>query len=467
MKLRHLLAALCALLSTLLAPPALAAASPTVVNVRIEGATETLFEGPIAVEPHGVLASSDTNPTPRPCDGINALDPGNVVPAPTPTSASADAMGLVGETFDGKWYPGFDDYFITRFGPDREAGAKSWGILVNDTFTSVGGCQYQLDGGDEVLWIYDAFGGRPDLALFPASETAGGRPLTATATLNQPFGVEVAAFEDSAEDAPSDHPGREGSTLFPHADVSPVMTSAKGFERVDTADPATVVTDAEGKAQITFTTPGWHRIKATVPGAAEEGSIRSNRLDVCVPAAGRSDCGALPPEDQVRTPPPTPGEGGSPGGGETGGGTGEGGGTGGTPGGDSPSGGSNPTGGGTSPTATGGGSSQPSGASPRPDPLRVSAPMLDRAKLRQGRLGVSWKVLDAGAGVRSWTIASQTVGRKQSPYVKRASGTSATSASLRLPPGHAYRLRFTIADALGRTSNLTLGKVVVPGGRRG
>jgi hypothetical protein len=466
MKLRHLLAALCALLSFLPALPTLAAASPTAVNVRIEGASETLFEGPLAVEPHDVLASSDTNPTPRPCDGINALDPENVVPAPTPTSASADAMALIGETFDGKWYPGFDDYFITRFGPDREAGGKSWGILVNDTFTSVGGCQYQLDEGDEVLWIYDAFGGRPDLALFPESEAAGGRPLTATATLNQPFGVEVVAFEDSQEDTPSEHPGREGSTLFPHADVSPVTTNAKGFERVDTADPATVVTDAEGKAQITFTTAGWHRIKATVPGAAQEEAIRSNRLDVCVPAMGRSDCGALPAEDQVRVPPSTGGEEGGPGSGEAGGGPGDGdggsGGSGGSPssgsGGDSPGGGSSPT---------GSGSSQPSGTAPQPGPLRVSVPSLDRAKLRQGRLGVSWKVLEAGAGVRRWTISSQALGAKPAPYVKRASGTTATSASVRLPPGDAYRLRFTITDTLGRTSMMTLGKVVIPGGRRG
>jgi hypothetical protein len=477
MKSRHLLAALCALLPILLALPPFAAASPTVVDVRIEGATETLFEGPLAVEPHGVLASSDTNPTPRPCDGINALDPGNVVPAPTPTSASADAMALIGETFDGKWYPGFDDYFITRFGPDREAGGKSWGILVNDTFTSVGGCQYQLDEGDEVLWIYNAFDGRPNLALFPESETAGGRPLTATATLGQPFGVEVVAFEDSAEDTPSEHPGREGSTLFPNADVSPVTTNAKGFERVDTADPTTVVTDSEGKAQITFTTPGWHRIKATVPGATQEEAIRSNRLDVCVPAAGQSDCGALPVEDQVRTPPPSAGEEGASGGGETGGGAGGNGGTGGSPGGPSsgpggespggPSSGSGSNSSGSGSSSAGGGSSQPNAAAPQPGPLRISVPKLDRAKLRQGRLGISWKVLDAGAGVERWTVSSQTLGRKGAPFVTRASGTTATAASLQLPRGHAYRLRFTITDAGGQSSNLMLGKVVVPGGRRG
>jgi hypothetical protein len=468
MKTRHLLAALCALLSFLLALPGLATASPTVVDVRIEGATETLFEGPLAIEPHGVLASSDTNPTPRSCDGVNALDPENVSPAPTPTAAAADAMALVGETFDGKWYPGFDDYFITRFGPDREAGGKSWGILVNDTFTNVGGCQYQLDEGDEVLWIFNAFDGRPHLALFPASETAGGRPLTATATLNQPFGVEVVAFEDSGEDIPSDHPGREGSRRFPNADISPVTTSAQGFEHVDTADPATVVTDAEGKAQITFTTPGWHRIKATVPGLAEEEAIRSNRLDVCVPAAGQSDCGSPPAEDQVRSLPTTGGgEEGAGGGGAGGGDDGAGGGDGGTgspSGGPSPGAGAGSASGGPNPAAAG--SSRPGSTPPRPDPLRVAAPKLDRAKLAQGRLEVSWKVLDAGAGVRRWTISSQTLGRQKARYVKRAGGTGGTSASLRLPPGHAYRLRLTITDALGRTSNVMLGKVVVPGGPR-
>jgi hypothetical protein len=93
--------------------------------------------------------------------------------------------------------------------------------------------------------------------------------------------------------------------------------------------------------------------------------------------------------------------------------------------------------------------------------------MLDRGKLKQGRVGVSWKVLEAGAGVRSWTIASQIVGAKKAPFVRRAGGTAATSASLRLPPGATYLLRFTIVDALGRSSDVTIGKVTVPGGGRG
>ena len=52
--------------------------------------------------------------------------------------------------------------------------------------------------------------------------------------------------------------------------MAPVVTDAKGFERVETASPATVTTDADGKASVTFDEPGWHRIKATVAGAGGE-----------------------------------------------------------------------------------------------------------------------------------------------------------------------------------------------------
>ena len=40
-----------------------AGAAPREVNVRIEGKSETLFEGPILTEGHDVRASSDTQGT--------------------------------------------------------------------------------------------------------------------------------------------------------------------------------------------------------------------------------------------------------------------------------------------------------------------------------------------------------------------------------------------------------------------
>src|SRR6201996_2375238 len=305
MRIRNLFATLCVAIPSLLLFSSVAEAAPTTVNVRVEGSTETLFEGPVSVTAHGVKASSDT--VERPCDGINSLDPWNTTPEPTATSSAVDAMSLIGETFDGQWYPGFDDYFIKRFGPDAEHGGKSWGIVVNNVFTSVGGCQYQLDAGDEVLMAFNAFEFRPILALFPADVSGGSQPLTATATLGEPFEVEVDSYEDDAEDTPPEHPERAGSSGFGGADVSPVTTNpVDGFEKVDVEDPVTVVTNSAGKASITFTTPGWHRIKATVPatapGVTEEKTIRSNRLDVCVPAVGQTGCGVLPADDEVRVP---------------------------------------------------------------------------------------------------------------------------------------------------------------------
>jgi hypothetical protein len=182
-------------------------------------------------------------------------------------------------------------------------------VLVNNVFTSVGGCQYELGAGDEVLWIYNAFESRPILGLFAASEhySSGVRPLTATAQLDQPFEVEVAAYDERGEGQPPAAPERTSKDTEPYegAMVAPVATSEKGFETVQLKSPEARSTNSEGKASITFTTPGWHRIMAGAPldVEEEEAAIRSNRLDVCVPAPGETGCGPLPAEDAVRTPP--------------------------------------------------------------------------------------------------------------------------------------------------------------------
>lgn len=282
-----------------------AQATPTLVNVRIEGKSKTLFEGPIEAEGHDVKASSDTQA--RPCDGTN--NHAHVTPGATPTASAVDAMRIIGETFDGRWYPGYDDYFLTRFGPDEQSITEGayWGVLVNNLFTSVGGCQYGLGPDNEVLWVYDAFKERPFLALLPvaAGYSSGVRPLTATAELGKPFEVEVINYADDKEDAPPSTPERTGSTPEPGARVSPVRTAANGFEKIETESSPSVVTDAQGKASITFTKPGWHRIKATiVTSQGMEVAVRSNRLDVCVSPEGQSACEEPPAEDQVRISPP-------------------------------------------------------------------------------------------------------------------------------------------------------------------
>lgn len=301
------------------AASAAVAGVPTAVNVRIEGRTQALFEGPILTEGHAVSSfrgdggSEVEDLAEHSCDGINELDPGNTGPGPTPTAAGTDATEEIGEaqTMGGQWYPGFDDYFVKQWGAEAEnaeADGRSWGVLVNNVFTNVGGCQYELSTGDEVLWSYNAFEFRPFLALFAtgASYTGGERPLTATASLGKPFEVEVLAYEDDGEDNPPAEPERAGASPLAGAVVAPVITSAKGFEKVEMESPAAIATDAEGKASVTFTSPGWHRLIAGAPVNAETGeeeAIRSNRLDVCVPPEGASGCGQLPGDDRLRVPP--------------------------------------------------------------------------------------------------------------------------------------------------------------------
>jgi hypothetical protein len=418
-----------------------AEASPVQVNVRIEGRTETLFEGPVLTEGHNVRASSDTKAPKagRRCNGLNNGQ--NPTAGPTPTAAAVDAMGILGEGFDGLWYgEPFEDYFIKRWGPDGQDEAKGeyWGLIVNNVFTNIGGCQYQLDDGDEVLWAYDAFSNRPRLALYPADYSGDAVLLTATAELNQPFEVEVDAWDAYNESNPPAAPERSGSEPFESAEVAPVTTGPGGYEKVDTASPSTVETDQHGLAQITFTEPGWWRIKATVSGSAREGAIRSNRLDVCVPDPPATGCGPLPPEDLVRTPPPVepeePGEDPVPIG---------------------------PSGGGGG-TAAGPGSGTAVAAGPGQGQVQLQLPRLDRSRIGQGLLKLSWRILDPGVGLEKWTISSKTVGRKGARYVARARGTGGTSASVRLGPGATYLLRITIVDALGRSSTAAIGKVTVP-----
>jgi hypothetical protein len=413
---------------TVTASPAQAA--PTEVNVRIEGREETLFEGPVLVESHRVKASSDQQF--RSCNGINPLDPWNAVPAPVPTSAAADAMRILGLGFDGQWYGGYEDYFLTRWGPDAQDPALGayWGIVVNNVFTNVGGCQYQLDGGDEVLWAYDAFQGAERLSLYPAGYSGGAAPLTATATKDVPFEVEVGTWPDSGEGVPPAAPARS-TTPFQGAEVAPVITAANGFERVNAASPQTVATGADGKAGITFSAPGWHRIKATTVGAGgAETAIRSNRLDVCVPEPPASGCGALPAEDLARKPPPPlPGE-------EE-----------------------------VAPEeakADAAPAQTRTQAQPSQGPVQVALHGLDRSQIAKGIVGVSWTVRDSGAGVQRWTISSRALGRKGARYVTRATGRDKTSARIRLPRGGRYALRIAFLDGQGRSSTAVLGKVRVP-----
>jgi hypothetical protein len=428
--------------SLLLAAVPVARAAPAEVSVRIEGKSETLFEGPVLTDGHNVRAAGDAKAPAagRRCNGLN--NGAHATPGPTPTAAAADAMSILGQGFDGDWYAApFEDYFITQWGPDRQGvgAAEYWGLVVNNVFTSLGGCQQQVDAGDEVLWVYDAFASRPRLVLYPGDYAGGPVKLTAAAQLGAPFEVEVDAWDGFDEGGAPGTPQRSTET-FAGATVAPVVEGANGFEEVDAGSPGAEVTGADGRASLTFGTPGWHRLKATRFVGGEETVIRSNRLDVCVYVSLPSECPAAPADDEVRIPPPPGGEGEPEG-----------------PGAGPPGGGGKGDSGGLFAAAA---QAVPTG---EPAPVRLRLLPLDRSQVDRGRVKISWRVLDSGPGVASWTVSSLRLGRKGARYVNRAAGRSGSEATLRLPRGATHRLRLTVSDVLGRGSTATLGSVRVPG----
>ncbi|MCJ1358008.1 MAG: hypothetical protein MMC33_008006 [Icmadophila ericetorum] len=201
------------------------------VNLRIEGSTETFYEAPIISGPHNVTTASGGT---HPCNGLNLN--ANPTPGNTPTDALDAASKLAGFTFDGTFDTEFDDFFITRIATDTETATEFWGLLVNFQFTPVGGCQFETNTGDEVLWAFNAFNLEHFLKVTPGDGVVKrGGSITVTVT--------------------------DGST----------------GEVIEGAVIDGVTTNASGEATLTFPHVGIFSYKATLPG-----SLRSNALRVVV-----------------------------------------------------------------------------------------------------------------------------------------------------------------------------------------
>jgi hypothetical protein len=77
-------------------------------------------------------------------------------------------------------------------------------------------------------------------------------------------------------------------------------------------------------------------------------------------------------------------------------------------------------------------------------------------------VGVSWRILQKGAGVKSWSFASRDAGAKRGAYVVQAKGAKGTTATLTLPAGRTWSIRATFVDTLGRAVSEAVGTVLVP-----
>jgi hypothetical protein len=222
--------------SAVLCLPGLASANPTVVNVRVEGATQTVFEAPVLTDGHTVTTTSGGTHV---CDGTNGG--ANPTPGPSVTAALDDAAAAGAFTWDGTFFPSFDDYFITRINADSQTSTQFWGSLVNYQLPPVGGCQQRVHLGDEVLFAFDAFNKQHFLRLTGPRLAKVGHAITVTVT-----------------DGQSGQP-ISGATVGPANNTGSVTTGAGGT------------------AQVAFTNLGLKRLKAE-----RADSVRSNALSVLV-----------------------------------------------------------------------------------------------------------------------------------------------------------------------------------------
>ncbi|PFH53717.1 hypothetical protein AMATHDRAFT_951 [Amanita thiersii Skay4041] len=200
------------------------------IHLRIEGATETIFDGPIFTTGHNVTTASGGT---HHCDGTNNNQ--NPTPGPTCTSALDDAAAAHGFTWDGTFFDSFDDYLVTRIASDSETSTEFWSLLLNYQLTTVGGCQQQVQNTDEVLFAFDA------LSKAYALKLEG--PTNATA--NQPLQLTVV----------------DGST------GTPVANAEVGGQ----------TSDGEGHVWLTFGSAGSQSVKAE-----KSDSIRSRSLVIDV-----------------------------------------------------------------------------------------------------------------------------------------------------------------------------------------
>jgi hypothetical protein len=264
-KLHTLAATIAASVVLSTAGPALAA--PVTVNLRVEGSTQTLYEGPITTDAKTLTKDASG---PHPCDGTNGGT--NSTPGPTMTGAMDDGSIAAGFTWDGSWDNSFQDFFINRIGPDTNTGAPNyqpyWGYYLNGVATQIGGCQQQVKQGDSVLFAYANFG-QPLLQLAAPSSAATGESFQVTVQQNDGNG-----------------------------NLTPAMAASVAGQTTDTA----------GHASVSFSDAGQHAFKASRADA-----VRSNAQTVCVYVPGSGDCGTAkaqgdttPPAQTDTTPVPAP-----------------------------------------------------------------------------------------------------------------------------------------------------------------
>ena len=147
--------------STSSAPTVIASA---VVHLRIEGKTDTLFEGDVLDTPMNVTTARGGT---HMCDSTNGG--ANLNPGPTCTAPLAIAAASEGFAIDGDYDTALSDFTITSIAGENSTATQKWGLFHNyQTVTT--GCRRQVKAGDQILWAFDGANAKEILKLTGPSE---------------------------------------------------------------------------------------------------------------------------------------------------------------------------------------------------------------------------------------------------------------------------------------------------------
>jgi hypothetical protein len=208
-----------------LAAAAPAAAEPVTVDLRIEGPTRTIFEGPVTTDVRGFRFTDET--VTHRCDGTTT---GGSSPTPVPTRGAVVAAAAKRAPFSitGTWHPDFGATFETIDGESVEFDAATGRFLAeyeNTQFASFGACADPVDDGDDVLFAYGD-GSEVLLALYGPRRARPDRAFTvfvADAATGDPVaGAEVGGGVTGADGRLTLDPVGE----LPHVDLKASKTGA-------------------------------------------------------------------------------------------------------------------------------------------------------------------------------------------------------------------------------------------------
>lgn len=238
-----------------------ALAAPVTVNLRIEGPTRTLFEGPVTTDVRPFHFTGDVSHT---CDGSapagTATTPGVTRGAVVTAAEESAALPVTGSWSNAFGSPSFDAIGGEPVGYDPATNRYLVEYLDAQP-SQTGSCGEIVHSGDAVLYAFGT-GSEQLLALSGPATARPGDPVTLRVT-------------DAASGAP--------------------VAGAAVDGRLSAADGSVVVGPLGA--------PGVHAEKAT-----KDGAIRSNGVPVCVTDGADGACGttvvaAPKPAAADRTPP--------------------------------------------------------------------------------------------------------------------------------------------------------------------